>query len=733
MKVIHKLTLKPIVIALFLLQSTTLHASIGLASGEPWTNRFTGQGLTGDHQLGGFADDMLPILGSADSLFYLDGTFAAAQQDAWLAGPGTGVRLLRTIGDRQIIAGAFVFGEYEHTPNHASAWYANPGFELMTNHQEFRIQGYIPLTKRVKGYDTAQASQLPDSILNDTRRDQSQFAFARGHSLYDTSVELADSFGSGLDVEAGQYLPVGLGGWLRAGFYHFDYDNSSSINGVAANLQLFTGKHASIILQDNYDNQNKNKFMLGMQMTFGGPDFTQVQDLSNRMEEPIIRHIATPTYALITPIRHDYIPSGSTVPVSTGNWFFSRTTGTSQGGTITFANCTAENPCYDLTQDIASGIQLVQPAATLMFATGDYPLVANSPIAGNPQAVIMSDGQKVIGRTGPSATLAQWSQVATGTNRPTINGGLFWGDNNNVFAPVVNASGTIENMQITNNNQLIPHTVSGYSTTGASSAAVIAAGATQNLTINNSLLSATNLSTTNDAPAFGLWSFNGTLTANQTKVTARTFGQGAISTDNYNAVGILGQNGLVSFTNGTITTSTTGDYAYSYGIFAATSNLVVTKSNINASTSGTQANSSGVFASTSNATVTSSSEVTAIARGTESDATGVSAVLGDALVSSSQLSATTYGESGVAYGVNVLSSGHTATISGSTINAASTNTNSLAYGIGSDIVTFIGSASSTTATAQALGASAAAIQGASAVNNPNNSTCTTNGNTVTCA
>lgn len=728
MKVIHKLTLKPIVIALSLLQSTTLtHASIGLASAAPWTNRFTGQGLTGDHQLGGFVDDMFPILGNADNLFYLDGAFAAAQQDAWLGGAGTGARLLRSIGDRQIIAGAFVFGEYGHTPNGAGAWYANPGFELMTNHQEFRVQGYIPLSKKVKGYSTVMASQLSQSTLNDTRRDQSQFAFASGHSLYDTSVELADSFGTGLDAEVGQYLPVALGGWLRAGFYHFDYDKSSSINGVEANLQLFTGKHASVIVQDNYDNQNKNTVMVGMQMTFGGPDFTQVQDLSNRMEEPIIRHIARPSYALITPIRHDYIPSGSTIPVSTGNWFFSRTTGTSQGGTISFANCTAENPCYDLTQDIADGIQLVQPAANLMFASGDYPLGTNSSITGSPQAVIMSDGQTVIGRTGPGGTLAQWNQIATGTNRPTINGALFWGDNDDGISPI-NASGTIENMQIINSNQLIPQSISGYDPAGTTAAAAIAVGATNNLSLNNSLINTT--STINSAQAIGIWSFNGAITANHTDITAHTNGQGVITTDNYNAIGVFGQNGLVSFTNGTINTSTTGNYALSYGAQVGTSNVVVSNAVIHASTIGDSAHSSGVFSAFStskNAVTVRSSTVTASSSGASATATGISAVSGDARVSNSRIDAAASGTNGIAYGVHVSAPSHTATISGSTIDAASTNTGSFAYGIASDIVTFTGSASSI----KASGPNPSAITAAT-VNNPNNSKCTTNGNTVTC-
>lgn len=47
-------------------------------------------------------------------------------------------------------------------------------------------------------------------------------------------------------------------------------------------------------------------------MRLGGPDSTKVNQLSNRMEEPIIRHLARQSYGMETPVRQNYTITGPT-------------------------------------------------------------------------------------------------------------------------------------------------------------------------------------------------------------------------------------------------------------------------------------------------------------------------------------------------------------------------------------------------------------------------------------
>jgi len=79
--------------------------------------------------------------------------------------------------------------------------------------------------------------------------------------------------------------------WVRAGGYHFSYKNSDDINGVQANLELAIKDNMSLIIQDNYDAQNRNRFAVGLRVNFGG-SIASKNTIEYRMTAPIIRHAA---------------------------------------------------------------------------------------------------------------------------------------------------------------------------------------------------------------------------------------------------------------------------------------------------------------------------------------------------------------------------------------------------------------------------------------------------------
>ncbi|CDZ77690.1 hypothetical protein BN59_01980 [Legionella massiliensis] len=441
---------------------------------SPWTARFTGQGLSGNNQLGGFVDSMIPLVADANHLWFADGSFMAGQSDNYAFSLGSGLRKLATINTHPLILGAFLFGDYQRTTKHTHTWLANPGIELLSRHYEARIQGYLPVGRRQQAFSHSMASVFPPA--NGPQQTNRLFG-GKGHLFIDTPINLVNEFGTGLEAEGGRYFSLFKGAWLRAGFYHFDYKSTKSINGGEVNIEFYVNNNASLILQNNYDNQNKNKFSIGIRYSFGGPNHTDVSNLSNRMEEPIIRHLARQSYGMATPVRDSFVVSGPTQILASNVWYFSRQ-GTAQGP-VNLNSCTAEHPCLDLDQTVADGINALTPSASLWFATGQYQL----PTTGTNGLVSLHDGQSLYGRT------IDFSQTAIGPFRPEIIGALWW-----------KGSGAISDFQVSNNNQIVPSAINGTSVNR-----ILAVGASGNLTINNSEINTSN-STANIAAhgVFGL-------------------------------------------------------------------------------------------------------------------------------------------------------------------------------------------------------------------------------------
>lgn len=424
------------------LATPTAYATPDSINNLPWSNRLTMQGLLGPGQIAGFVDDMLPILGNQTQLWYIDGSLMGGQNSSYSPGIGTGIRQITSLNERELILGGFLFGDYQESTHRAKTWVMNPGIELLTRHQEARLLGYIPLNRGNQRYRYLRSSNgIPASTLLDSRRNLNSLTFNNGHTFYDTPVALTAEYGSGVEAEVGQYIPTSQGAWLRGGVYHFAFQNNQNITGVEANIEFYLGKQASLIIQDNYDNQNKNKIALGVRFNLGGPDHTDVGTLSNRMEEPIIRHIARQSYGLVTPVRENFVAAGPAYLLANNVWYFSRF-GTNQSGPINLSNCTAQNPCLNLDQQIADGIQTIAPNANLWFDSGTYSLPING--LTNTSIVSLYNGQAIYGRT------ANFLRQAQGTERPLINGGLFWQGN-----------AAISDMQVTNNAQVIPQFING--------------------------------------------------------------------------------------------------------------------------------------------------------------------------------------------------------------------------------------------------------------------------------
>ena len=253
--------------------------------------------------------------------------------------------------------------------------------------------------------------------------------------------------------------------WFRVGGYHYSIQNNQNIYGVQANIEAPLSRNVSLIVQNNYDNQNDNRFSVGLRASFGGSSAPS-NTIESRMMDPIIRHQARQSYGEATPKRLNFIQQNEIVLIDNG-WFFSPNGSDPRGLATTINDCTAENPCNTIDSETALRIQQLDPQANLLFETGTYLIPENSPRVAN-----LWDGQRVLGRT------IGWFSEASGAERPEVLGGLFWGDASDPSRN--NATGYIENMSVTNRDQTVDAAVSGLNVPF-----VVAIGATGSLAVYN--------------------------------------------------------------------------------------------------------------------------------------------------------------------------------------------------------------------------------------------------------
>ena len=645
-----------------LIFSSFTAAALGLPFAKPWTNKFK---LSAGEQLGnqstaGGIEDLLPLWGTQQSILFFDGGYKTSTGGKSLTALGSGARFLLPIwGRKEAIIGAFTFAEHQTLPQ-TQAWYINPGVEFFMKNHRMRAQLYYPLSNAQQPYANLTASNVPATIDN---FNQTQQTISRtGHTLNEASGSLVNEYGRGFDIECHQYIPVLLHDWMSVGAYYFTFPSSAPIKGVEGSITLKTVHHKEdvfyIKLQDNYDNQKYNKVTLALVYQFGGYKDSK-DDLSHLMESLISHDVSRPGEASLTPTYNVFVPSRETPSVySDTNWYFS-TAGTNQQGRITLDNCTFENPCDTLTQDIANGIQTLTPNASLYFETGTYHLPSN-PNYGGINAVLLSSGQKIFGQT------MGWSSRAMGADRPLINGSLFWGNNNDSNGQ--NAIGYIDSMQIVNSNVLIPSQISGLAS--GSSFAAIAVGATGSLTMNNNAITSS-ISTATPAQAVDAWTLNGALysvgnTLNVSSQSANT------ASDDYYAYGLYSQNGTISSIRDQINATTAGNRAFAFGIFAADQAMNIQNSTIHATTQGENANAAGVYAAVS--------DISLINTNIQSMTTGIDSIARGAMIDNN--------------------STHTLSVNGSNVSASAMNVGGgEAYGLWNEgLIQFILSQSTISAT-----------------------------------
>lgn len=425
----------------------------------------------------GEGDALIPLWGNPNLIIYSDVAAKYGDDSAWLTSLGLGGR--KIIANNAIL-GAYLFGDYNKSSNANYFFVFNPGIEYMNNQWDGHINGYLPLGEKTDFMAAYTGNQL--GVNNKT--------FFREHTQYDSVFNLLENVGPGVDVEVGHTFASLKRTRAFVGSYYFTPQYTPNITGIEAGFEMpLSYQWASVELRDSYDNVNHNTFLLTIRFTFGGLDKTGAPTIQDRMLDRIPRHLGNLNSGDGIPSEKAIVNTGRSVVVRDNIWFFIDGAPTTIQGV---QNCTYEHPCVGLAQTQIDTINALAPNANFYFAPGIY----NNPTVGT--GFSFYAGQNIFGRT------SNFTQPATGSERPLLNDSILLNGNNSVYNVRVFAN---SELNVDSNGTIIPFhlgmlvtktatgTVNVYNTdivanaVTLNAAAAINDSATATLNIYNSTLS----------------------------------------------------------------------------------------------------------------------------------------------------------------------------------------------------------------------------------------------------
>lgn len=374
-----------------------------------------GSGGTGTF---GESDVMASLWGNSDQSIYGDFTGKYGNNNSWLASFGLGTRHI--VFDSAIL-GAYVFGDYNKTPSANYFPVVNPGIEVMTNHWDGHVNGYLPVGQQSKLIGTTNA------------------IFFSGHAEYANPFDQFENVGPGSDVEVGRTFLSLNRTRVFVGGYYFDPKNTSNIRGGEGGIEMPFRSWASLGVSDSYDNVFHNTVAVTLRLTFGGLDKTGPADIEDRMLDLIPRHLGNLRTGDGIPSQKSNVNSGNLFLLRNNIWFFNPDAGTNFSGfaaanvsqpttVTTYQSCTFEHPCIGLTQTRIDQINGLAPNANFFLSSGTY----NNPDVG--MGYSFNNGQNVFGRT-PGFVFD-----AAGSARPLLNDSLLLNGNNNILNVRINGN-----------------------------------------------------------------------------------------------------------------------------------------------------------------------------------------------------------------------------------------------------------------------------------------------------
>ncbi len=229
-------------------------------------------------------DAMLPMYGNKDGFVFGDLMGDYGTNETFLVSPGGGIR--KVIGNH--IIGGYFFGDYEKTSLDTHFWDLSPGIEWVNTQWDAHLNGYFPTTKKQQS-----GSQ---NFLNNYG-DSSRVYFETGtHNQYDEQVTPYAVIGDGADAELGYSFASknNLRSRVYMGMYYYqppDYDEVENITGFTAGLEQAVSKNIAIAIRNSYDQVSHYTVGVSLIVTFGGESNLFTHNVSDRLVDPVQRHV----------------------------------------------------------------------------------------------------------------------------------------------------------------------------------------------------------------------------------------------------------------------------------------------------------------------------------------------------------------------------------------------------------------------------------------------------------
>jgi hypothetical protein len=439
----------------------------------PLNPRVTLSGGYGNANSEGDLDGMIPLLGNAQGNVYTDIETQKGADKSWFGSIGLGGR--QALNDN-LLLGAYGFVDRTQTispfgDTNNKWWAFNPGIEAMTPTWDARINGYFPVGPNER---TVSGNFFGDQV------GMSKYVTFQGHNQFDGLYDEVQGIGTGTDADVGYTFKSYNNIRVHGGGYYFSMPTTSNIQGGETGAEMPVNDYVSLAVDDSYDNIQKNSTMLSLKLTLGSIHKTEIGPVTERLLDPIHRHLGTLYTSSSLPSASKMTFSGRKGVFERGNiWFFSQNGGSDFNSSLGNSNCTAEHPCNgsSFNQTNVNTINGIASNANFYFNPGSYSL-GSSNLDITSLYFQLNNGQSMYGRT-----LDYRLPASQSTGYPIFIGGI-----------VPHGNNVLDSFEMWNNNYLTANAIN-----------IVNAN---NITMNNLFIGALNGQTGYAKPIFSTNSKN---------------------------------------------------------------------------------------------------------------------------------------------------------------------------------------------------------------------------------
>lgn len=597
----------------------------------------------GGPYLSAWADGMMPIKSTADSLTYADLQLQGNTSNSGIVSLGSGYR--KQSGDA--IWGAYLFYDRERSSEGAYYNVASPGVEYLTPSWKYRLNYYAPFGTK---------THLVSEGWADEFGNYSYIQFS-GHQELDRRAYQYESLSYGGDIDVAYRFKADDRWEVSLSPYAFDRQDESTLVGGNIKLSYYEGDYATLFIGDGYDNANHNRVFVGASFNLSGRNNDNT--ISNLMMSPVYRNLDVNTTTNGLPVGEN-TEYNAVDGVEEDNIYFIDDSGDSErldsSGDGTYENPFTNIDSINTTTDEQANFWVADNGSSYTSTTG---------------ALTLSDNQTLAGRS------SDYTRAAGSDETPTITAedGLVLNGNNTVSGITLNGDGAAEgSVGITVNGDAVIDAVTvgkNSENKGFQTGVELTDGATA--TISDSTISGysnifndTSDNGKSNVHAYGvLTGSNSELTISGSTINSTTGSLGGSS----RAVQVAGGSTATIYDS---TLNASGDSGLAaMGLFAGGAGAVdISDSTIISTSSGS---AYGVYASNSESVDVSASTITSFSSGSAAYGAYIRTTSGDINIDDSviNVTATSNSATGSATGVYLYNNDGDASIIDSTFNIGS--------------------------------------------------------------